>query len=265
MLNTIAFNRQAGSVTFKTTKKNCGLLLETTKEVKAMPMPKRKPNYNPVSIMQELLTAVCDYYGEPVDDRKEENPDHVSLHDVAERFDITVMKARKLLITGGLYSTKISRRVQTLYAEGKTTAEMMQLTGLGRASINSYLPFMHIVYNLPDISIKAERQKQYRVRKRNATRSDAEKEEKLWQEMTYLQGCLFTTSKGLEFTYKIRGGEMFVIRKEKNITRATVMKAYRKVVELDGYVNGPKALGTSGASYLYPIFVKMGLIKTTGV
>ena len=182
-----------------------------------MPMPKRKPNYNPVSIMQELLTAVCDYFGEPVDDRKEENPDHVSLHDVAERFDITVMKARKLLITGGLYSTKISRRVQTLYAEGKTTAEMMQLTGLGRASINSYLPFMHIVYNLPDISIKAERQKQYRVRKRNATRSDAEKEEKLWQEMTYLQGCLFTTSKGLEFTYKIRGGEMLVIRKEKTL------------------------------------------------
>ena len=38
-----------------------------------------------------------------------------------------------------------------------------------------------------------------------------------------------------------------------------------KIVELDGVVKGPKALGTFGASYLYPIFVKMGLIKTTGV
>lgn len=214
--------------------------------------------------MQELLTAVCNYYGDPVDDRKEEDPDHVSLHDVAERFDITVMKARKLLITGGLYSTKISRRVQALHAEGKTTAEMMNLTGLGRSSINSYLPFSHIVYNLPDISIKAERQKQYRVRKRNATRSDDEKEEKLWQELTYLQGCLFTTSKGLNFTYKIRGGEMFVDRKEKSITRVAVMKAYGKVVEFDGDVKGPEALGTLGASYLYPIFVKMGLIKIAG-
>ncbi|MBR0392012.1 MAG: hypothetical protein IJK38_06795 [Oscillospiraceae bacterium] len=111
------------------------------------------------------------------------------------------------------------------------------------------------------MSIKAERQKQYRVRKRNNNRTDAEKEEKLWQEMIYLQGCLFTTSKGLDFTYKIRGGEMFVDRKEKSITRATVMKAYGKVVELDGVVKGPKALGTFGASYLYPIFVKMGLIK----
>ena len=41
-------------------------------------MPKRKPNYNPTSTMQELLTAVCEFYGDPVDDRKEEDSDHVS-------------------------------------------------------------------------------------------------------------------------------------------------------------------------------------------
>ena len=28
-----------------------------------MPAHKRKPNYKPTSTMQELLTAVCDYYG----------------------------------------------------------------------------------------------------------------------------------------------------------------------------------------------------------
>ena len=80
-----------------------------------MPMPKRKPNYNPTSTMRELLTAVCEYYGDPVDDRKDEDPDHVSLHNVAAEFNITVMKARKLLITGRLYSTAISRRVQELH------------------------------------------------------------------------------------------------------------------------------------------------------
>lgn len=227
-----------------------------------MPMPKRKPNYNGTTTMQELLTAVCEYYGDPVDDRKEEDTDHASLHDVAEKFDITVMKARKLLITGGLYSTSISRKVQAFHAQGLTVSQITEKTGLKRASINSYLPYTNIVYNLPDISIKAERQKQYRVRKRNHARTDAEREEKLWQELTYLQGCLFTTSKGLDFTYKIRGGEMFVDRKEKSITKATVMKAYGKVTELDGFVKGPKTLGTFGASYLYPIFVKMGLIKT---
>lgn len=226
-----------------------------------MPMPKRKPNYNRTATMQELLTAVCEFYGDPVDDRKEEDPDHMSLHDVAEEFNITVMKARKLLITGDLYSTSLSRKVQELHAQGLTVAQITEKTGLKRSSVNSYLPYTNIVYNLPDISIKAERQKQYRVRKRNNARTDAEKEEKLWQELTYLQGCLFTTSKGLDFTYTIHGGEMFVDRKERSITRATVMKAYEKVVELDGLVKGPKTLGTFGASYLFPIFVKMGLIR----
>jgi hypothetical protein len=65
----------------------------------------------------------------------------------------------------------------------------------------------------------------------------------------------------VDFTYKIHGGEMFVDRKEKSITRATVMKTYRRVVELDGAIKGPKTLGTFGASYLFPIFVKMGLIR----
>ena len=229
-----------------------------------MPMPKRKPNYNPTFTMQELLTAVCEFYGDPVDDRYSEDPDHVSLHDVADRFNITVMKARKLLITGGLYSTSLSRKVQELHAQGLTVAQITEETGLKRASINSYLPYAHIIYNLPDISIKAERQKQYRVRKRNSVRTDTEREQKLWQELIYLQGCLVTTSKGLDFTYKIHGGEMFVDRKEKSITRATVMKAYGKVVELDGAVKGPKTLGKFGASYLYPVFMKMGLIKSVG-
>ena len=206
-----------------------------------MPAHKRKPNYNGATTMQELLIAVCDYYGDPVDDRNSEDPDHISLHDVADRFDITVMKARELLITGGLYSTSLSRKVQEFHAQGLTVAQITEETGLKRASINSYLPYEHIIYNLPDISIKAERQKQYRVRKRNSVRTGVEREEKLWQELTYLQGCLFRTYGrngvgGVDFTYKIHGGEMFVDRKEKSITKATVMKAYRKVVELEGEV-----------------------------
>lgn len=232
-------------------------------------MPKRKPNYDGKKTMEELMTAVCEYYGAPVDDRDQEDLDHVSLHDVADRFHITVMKARKILITAGLYTTATSRRVQELVAEGKTVKEIQEMTGLGRSSVNSYIPYAHIVYNLPDISIKAERQKQYRVRKRNKDRSEEEREEKLWQELIYLQGCVFRTAgragrggrDGVDFVYKIKGGEMFVDRKEKSITRATVMKAYRRVVELDGAVKGPKTLGTFGASYLYLIFVKMGLIR----
>lgn len=228
-----------------------------------MPRPKRKPDYDGEKNMEQLIVAVCDYFGTAVDDR-EPVKEHVSLREVAERFHITVIKARKILITAGLYSTAASRKVQALSEQGMTLVQITEATGLKRSSVNSYIPYTRTIYKLPDVSIQAERQKQYRVRGQNAARTDAEKAEKLWQELTYLQGCLFTTSKGLDFTYRIKGLEMFVDRKEKSITKATALAAYRKVVELGGVVKGPKQLGTFGASYLYPVFVKMGIIKTAG-
>ena len=226
-----------------------------------MPRPKRKPNYNGTKTMQELLNEICDYFGAPVDDREWEDVEHVKLRSVADHFNITLIKARKLLITGGKYCTYLSREVQEMYAGGKSIQEIMRKTGLKKSSVYSYLPYNHLAYNLPDSSIEAERQKQYRVRKRNASRTDEEKEEKLWQEMTALQGCLFSTCKGLDFTYRIRGGEMFVDRREKSITKASVMAAYRKVRLLGGAVTGPKQLGVFGASYVWPVFVKIGLVK----
>ena len=51
-----------------------------------MPAHKRKPNYNGATTMQELLTAVCDYYGDPVDDRKQEDPDHINMFNEPEAF-----------------------------------------------------------------------------------------------------------------------------------------------------------------------------------
>ena len=79
--------------------------------------------------------------------------------------------------------------------------------------------------------------------------------------LIYLQGCVFLTAKRLKFSYEIKGGEMFVNRKSKSITQATVFMAFRKALELGGVVAGPKKLGTFGASYLYPIFVRLELIR----
>lgn len=53
---------------------------------------------------------------------------------------------------------------------------------------------------------------------------------------------------------------MFVNRKSKSITQATVFMAFWKAVELEGVVDGPKKLGTFGASYLHPVFLRIGVI-----
>ena len=85
----------------------------------------------------------------------------------------------------------------------------------------------------------------------------------LWQEITRLQGEAFYTAKGLKFTYEIRGNELFVDRKDKSITRSTVDLTYRKAMDLlrgGEVVDGPKKLGTFGASYLFPIFLKLNVI-----
>ena len=71
------------------------------------------------------------------------------------------------------------------------------------------------------------------------------------------------TAKGLPFTIAVRGNELFVSRKDKSITRATVEVAYRRVQALlssGAPVDGPKKLGTFGASYLYPLFIALGII-----
>lgn len=85
-----------------------------------------------------------------------------------------------------------------------------------------------------------------------------------WQILVNCQGESFRTVKNLEFTYTIKGNEMFVNRKDKSITRATVLLAYHKALEIQAAgmkVTGPKKLGTFGASYLYPIFQSLHIIK----
>ena len=64
----------------------------------------------------------------------------------------------------------------------------------------------------------------------------SEREEGLWQLLQMFQGKTFFTAKGLEFTYRIHGGEMFVDRKTKSITRSTVMNAYRRALEPNCFV-----------------------------
>ena len=75
-----------------------------------------------------------------------------------------------------------------------------------------------------------------------------EKEE-LWQEIARHAGETFFTKKGLPFSYAVRGGEMFVDRREKTITRSTFEKAYDKLQK--GGIYGPKALGMYGAPYIW--------------
>lgn len=104
-------------------------------------------------------------------------------------------------------------------------------------------------------------------RLRDGSAKDEEAEALLWEILVDHKGHPFYTAKGLEFTYDIKGYEMFVDRKDKSITRSTVMLSFWKALQVqqkNGCVSGPKKLGTFGASYLYPVFLELGIIKKLG-
>lgn len=144
---------------------------------------------------KELIKSACFLFGEPYDDRTSspstfssphgQKPEHTSLRSVAEEMEISTVKVRKLLISGGFYSTVTSRTVKRLYDEAKAAylekgenssqAEKHAVitvswqTHLGRASVYSYLPFKNDAYGLEEKSAAAIRQRRYRERKRNRT------------------------------------------------------------------------------------------------
>ena len=85
----------------------------------------------------------------------------------------------------------------------------------------------------------------------------------VWALLQKHQQEVFHTAKGLPFTYTIRGGELFVDRRQKSITVSTVANALGKISALNEAgieISGPKKLGCYGASYLYPVLLTLGVI-----
>ena len=85
---------------------------------------------------------------------------------------------------------------------------------------------------------------------------------RLWHAVSLYEGTTFYTSKKLPFTYRIKGRELFCDRKEKSITEATVLRAYKKILEARAAgepIRGPKKLSMFGAPYIWGILKGLGL------
>ena len=122
-------------------------------------------------------------------------------------------------------------------------------------------------YCLPESTLDAEYCRVYRKRISACERlrqkiDTTEAEEYLWDAIVAYADYSFLTEKGLSMKYTVRDGEIFFNRKEKSVTRASVMKAFHRARQLQhekGFVSGPKELGTFGASYIYPVFLRIGV------
>ena len=147
--------------------------------------------------------------------------------------------------------------------------------GIKKASVYSYLPYKDLAYNLDQTTVNADRHKLFRQRKKAVQKllkaiDSPAAGDSLWEAIILFAGYPFQTAKGLRFSYTVKTGrsgetvgEIQFDRKEKSITRATISLAFERALEIErkeGFVKGPKKLGVFGASYIYPVFVRLGII-----
>lgn len=111
-------------------------------------MARPKKITNPDLSMEKLLTKVVPLFQETYDNRNERDADLPSPRSVPDELGTIILRTRKLLTTAEYFSTSTSRLVQNLAEEGKSIAEIMKITNLKPASINSYLPYKNLAFNL---------------------------------------------------------------------------------------------------------------------
>ena len=116
---------------------------------------KLKPDYDPEEVQAELIESIVAEYNSGS-----------SIRAVAKTFSLSPMKVRKLLITGGVYSTEYSEQINALYKDGKTVAEIAEALHTTTANVNAYLPYERIVYKMDEKSLEADRQQRDRDRKK---------------------------------------------------------------------------------------------------
>ena len=227
-----------------------------------------KPEYSAAKNLTQQMKAATELYTEKM-----------SLQAIADALSLNPIKARKLLITAGVYKSDTAKLVQQTFGSFRSTqsysaavTSTMSALRLSRPSVTSYLPYEKCVYFPEDaeaanISAGAERQRHYRAvaaLKKNPC------EENLWKCVVAFRGYKFKTMSGLPFTYTLKKGrgdeftkELWIDRREdsKSLAWSSVMLAYHNIGKIGEVVDRPKALGDiRGVSYIYGLFYRFGLI-----
>ena len=131
---------------------------------------------------KEYIKMICDLYGDTYDDREEGSApggadwkpgveaDHKSLaafrRELEEQgISLSTGKIRKILITGGLWSTATSREINEQYGKLKSIELVAEKLGVSTALVTMYLPYEKVVYDLEEKSGNAKRVQRWREHK----------------------------------------------------------------------------------------------------
>ena len=132
---------------------------------------------NRQSVSLPFLFPVYDKPSIRLSHRFPESPLGMSLQSIADALNLNPIKVRKLLITAGVYESKVAEKVQDTFEGYRETQDYKtsilstaKALNLSKASVTSYLPYKKGVYypstEKEKISVGAERQRRYRAMKR---------------------------------------------------------------------------------------------------
>lgn len=249
--------------------------------------PKKKPNVDTQTEIAEMVSLACQLLIEPFDDRIPRSDDLPSMNSVAEEMGVTIIKLKRLLITGNYYTSSTSRAVQDRIKQGMSIEQICKELNISPASFYANISYSKGAYNLNEPSLCADQNVRYRKRKSaiqqlHAAISTGTVEEQrlsLWKAICLFQDYPFmTTGRGKEkkgavkFKYTVSapgsaggrhydgptvagfGNEIWIStggeQKKKSISRSTVDLAFRNALEeqgREGFVSGPRKLGVPGA------------------
>ena len=133
----------------------------------------------------EFIRVICSLYKGVYDDRVEdsklqgkdwtpgEKAKHQSLvafqRELKDNgFNLSTAKIRKILITGGKWTTERSRAVAKMYEKYKSIPRVAKVLGVTEELVTMYLPYGKVVYDLKNKSENARRIDRCKARKRKA-------------------------------------------------------------------------------------------------
>lgn len=87
-----------------------------------------------------------------------------NLKETSAAFGIGWQKARKILITEGVYTSETAEKVQKMRNSGASVEDIMKKLGMSKSAVNSYLPYERTVYNKEDPSKNAMKIRKWRAK-----------------------------------------------------------------------------------------------------
>ena len=129
-------------------------------------------------------------YKEIVEDFKKTG----SVKQTATNVGTSLVRAQRVLITEGMWSSPTSEKVRELWDQGKSTQEIADELFLSIKTVQAYLPYTKGYYG-SDASPEAKKSRSYREHKKNASRKQVHRTNREEQDM---RGTVTPLNKGFE-------------------------------------------------------------------